>query len=75
MNETVIVSAVRTAIDDFGGTLKDVSALELGKTVIIEVIRRAGLSKDDVDEVTFGNVLPAGHAHGWAARQGRRPYH
>lgn len=60
MTETVIVAAVRTAIDDFGGTLKDVSALELGKTVIIEVIRRAGLTKDDIDEVTFGNVLPAG---------------
>jgi acetyl-CoA C-acetyltransferase len=60
MNEVVIVGAVRTAIDDFGGGLKDVSCLELGKTVILEAIRRARLAKEDVDEVIMGNVLPAG---------------
>lgn len=60
MTQTVIVSAVRTAIDDFGGALKDVFALELGKIVINEAIRRAGLSKEDIDEVIMGNVLPSG---------------
>ncbi len=60
MTEVVIASAVRTAIDDFGGALKDVSCLELGKTVIVEAIRRAGINKEDVDEVIMGNVLPGG---------------
>ncbi|MBA7493247.1 Acetyl-CoA acetyltransferase [subsurface metagenome] len=60
MNEVVIASAVRTAIDDFGGALKDVSCLELGKIVIVEAIRRAGINKEDVDQVIMGNVLPGG---------------
>lgn len=60
MNKVVIVSGVRTAIDDFGGGLKDVSCLELGKTVIQEAVRRARLAKEDVDEVIMGNVLPTG---------------
>ncbi|MBU2009142.1 MAG: acetyl-CoA C-acetyltransferase [Chloroflexi bacterium] len=60
MRETVIVSAVRTAMDDFGGALRDTSALELGRVVIEEAIRRAGIEKGQVDEVILGNVLPAG---------------
>lgn len=60
MREVVIVSGVRTAIGDFEGALKDVSALELGKIVILEAIRRAGVSKETVDEVIMGNVLPGG---------------
>ena len=60
MNKVVIVSGVRTAIDDFGGGLKDVSCLEMGKTVIQEAVRRARLAKEDVDEVIMGNVLPTG---------------
>lgn len=58
--EVVIASGVRTAIDDFGGPLRDVSCLELGKIVILEAIRRAGINKEDVDEVIMGNVLPGG---------------
>jgi len=58
--ETVIVSAVRTPISDFDGTLKDVSCLELGRIVIEEAIRRAGIKKEDVEYVIMGNVLPAG---------------
>lgn len=60
MREVVIVSGVRTAIDDFGGGLKDVPATELGKIVILEAIKRAGIKKEDVDEVIMGNVLPMG---------------
>jgi len=60
MKEVVIASGVRTAIDDFGGPLKDVYCLELGKIVIVEAIRRAGINKEDVDEVIMGNVLPGG---------------
>ena len=60
MREAVIISGTRTAIGDFGGSLKDVSSLELGKIVIQEAIRRAGIKKEDVDEVIMGNVLPGG---------------
>ena len=60
MREVVIVSGVRTAIDDFGGPLKDVSATELGKIVIVEAIKRAGIRREAVDEVIMGNVLPMG---------------
>lgn len=60
MREVVIVSAARTAIDDFGGGLKDVACLELGKTAIQEAIRRAGINKEEVEEVIMGNVLPSG---------------
>jgi len=60
MREVVIVSGVRTAIGDFEGKLKDVTALELGKIVILESIKRASIKKEDVDEVIMGNVLPGG---------------
>jgi len=60
LREAVIISGTRTAIDDFGGSLKDVPCLELGKIVIQEAIRRAGIKKEDVDEVIMGNVLPGG---------------
>ena len=60
MREAVIISGTRTAIGDFGGSLKDVSSLELGKIVIQEAIKRAGIKKEDVDEVIMGNVLPGG---------------
>lgn len=60
MREAVIVSAVRTAIGTFGGTLADVPAWELGAVVIAEAIRRARLEPSDVDEVIMGNILQAG---------------
>jgi len=60
LKEVYIVGAVRTAIGDFGGGLKDVSALELGKTCMEEVVKRAGIKKEDVEQVIMGNVLPAG---------------
>ncbi len=58
--EVVIVSAVRSAIGSFLGSLKDVPATELGATVIKEAIQRAGINSEDVDEVIMGNVLQAG---------------
>ena len=60
MKEVVIVSAVRTAIGTFGGALKDVSAVDLGATVVKEAIAQAKISPDMVEEVIFGNVLQAG---------------
>lgn len=59
-NEVVIVSAVRTAIGSFLGSLKDVSASELGGIVIKEALSRSGVKAEDVDEVIMGNVLQAG---------------
>ena len=58
--EVVIVSAVRTAIGAFQGSLKDVPATILGSTVIKAAIERAGISTDIVDEVIMGNVLQTG---------------
>ena len=60
MKEVVIVAAVRTPIGAFGGSLKDVSAVELGSIVIKNAIERAGLKPGQVDEVIMGNVLGAG---------------
>jgi acetyl-CoA C-acetyltransferase len=59
VKEVVIVSACRTAIGKFGGSLKDVPAADLGAIVIEEAIKRAGIDKAIVDEVVMGNVLQA----------------
>lgn len=60
MKEVVIVSAVRTAIGSFGGSLKDVPAVDLGAIVIKEAVNKAGIKPGMVDEVIMGNVLQAG---------------
>jgi len=60
MKRVVIVSAVRTAIGDFNGSLGNIPATKLGAIVIAEVIKRAGLNKEEIDEVIMGNVLPSG---------------
>jgi acetyl-CoA C-acetyltransferase len=60
MKEVVIVSAVRTAVGKFGGTLKDVPAAELGALVIKEALVRANVKPEQVDEVIMGNVIQAG---------------
>lgn len=60
MREVVIASGVRTPIGSFGGTLKDMPAVDLGGIVIQEAVRRARISADKVDLVIMGNVLQAG---------------
>ncbi len=60
MREVVIVSACRTPIGDFGGSLSGIPSTELGAIVINEAIARAGIKKADVDEVIMGCVLPHG---------------
>ena len=60
MHEPVILSAVRTPIGKFLGSLKTMPAPRLGALVVAEAIRRAGVSPDAVDEVIMGNVLSAG---------------
>ncbi len=58
--EVVIVSAVRTAIGSFQGSLKDVPATKLGALVIKEALIKAGIEPNQVSEVIMGNVLQAG---------------
>ncbi len=60
MEDIVIVSAARTAVGKFGGTLAKVAAPELGATVIREAIARARLDPAQVGEVIMGQVLAAG---------------
>lgn len=60
MREAVIVSAVRTPIGSFGGTLSSISAPRLGAIVIAEALKRANVSKEEVNEVIMGSVLTAG---------------
>ncbi|WP_079509638.1 acetyl-CoA C-acetyltransferase [Mesobacillus jeotgali] len=58
--EAVIVSAVRTAIGSFNGSLKNISAPELGAAVIKDALKQAGVRPEQVDEIIMGNVLQAG---------------
>ena len=58
--DIVIVSAARTAVGKFGGSLAKISAPELGAIVIREAIARAGLQPDQIGEVIMGQVLTAG---------------
>lgn len=60
MRDAVIVSAVRTAIGSFNGSLSPLSATEMGGLVIKEALQRAGADGASVDEVIMGNVLQAG---------------
>ncbi len=60
METAVIVSAVRTPIGRFLGSLKDVPAVRLGSRVVAEALRRAALDPGEVDEVILGNVVSAG---------------
>ncbi|UCE82974.1 MAG: acetyl-CoA C-acyltransferase, partial [Deltaproteobacteria bacterium] len=61
MREAVIVSAVRTPIGNFEGTLSTLGATQLGALVIEEAIKRAGIAKEEVNEVNMGIVLPCGY--------------
>ena len=60
MQDIVIVSAARTAVGKFGGSLAKVSAPELGAIAIKEAIARAKLSQDQIGEIIMGQVLAAG---------------
>ncbi|HWP18850.1 MAG TPA: acetyl-CoA C-acetyltransferase [Burkholderiaceae bacterium] len=60
MSDIVIVSAARTAVGKFGGSLARTPAAELGAVVVAEALRRAGLQGEQVSEVILGQVLQAG---------------
>jgi acetyl-CoA C-acetyltransferase len=61
MKEVVIVSAVRTPLGAFNGSLGDIPATKLGALVIEEAVKRAGIEKGDVNEAIMGLVLPCGY--------------
>src|SRR5918995_1511940 len=58
--EIVISTPLRTAIGTFGGSLKDVPAVDLGTTVAKEVISRSGIDVEEINQVIVGNILMAG---------------
>ncbi|MFQ5995875.1 MAG: acetyl-CoA C-acyltransferase, partial [Acidiferrobacterales bacterium] len=55
--EVVVLSAVRTAIGDYGGTLKDYAPTELGAIVVREAVMRSKLAPDEIGHCVFGNVI------------------
>jgi acetyl-CoA C-acetyltransferase len=77
MKEVVIVSAVRTPLGSFNGALGSTGANDLGAVVIESAVERAGIKKDDVNEVIMGMVLPCGYGQNpakQAAVKGGMPY-
>ncbi len=75
--EAVIVSACRTPLGAFNGSLSGIGATKLGAIVIQEALRRAGIDKIEVDEVIMGQVLPCGYGQNpgrQAALQAGLPY-
>jgi acetyl-CoA C-acetyltransferase len=61
MREAVIVSAVRTPLGSFNGSLGNIGGTRLGAIVIEEAVKRAGIEKESVNEVIMGMVLPCGY--------------
>ena len=59
MKDLYVVSCCRTAVGSFGGSLKDVPATDLGAAVVREVLNRANVKPEQVDEVMFGCILTA----------------
>ncbi len=77
MREAVIVSAARTPIGNFNGSLGGIEATRLGAVVIEESVRRAGIGKEEVQEVIMGMVLPCGYGQNpakQAAVQAKMPW-
>ncbi len=61
LREAVVVSATRTPLGAFNGTLGGIGATTLGGLVIEEAVKRSGLDKSEIDEVIMGQVLPCGY--------------
>ncbi|MGA8178591.1 MAG: acetyl-CoA C-acetyltransferase [Desulfobacterales bacterium] len=77
MQEAVIVSAVRTPLGSYNGSLANIGGTRLGAVVIEAAVQRAGIKKDDVNEVIMGMVLPCGYGQNparQAAVQAAMPY-
>ena len=77
MKEAVIVSAVRTPLGAFNGTIGSMGATKLGAIAIEEAVKRAGIDKEEVNEVIMGQVLPCGYGQNpgkQAAVQAQMPW-
>lgn len=61
MKKAVIVSATRTAIGKFGGSLKDMTPGQLGSVVLKDALKSVEVEPEDVNEVIMGNVISGGH--------------
>ncbi len=61
LKDVVAISAVRTAMGRFGGTLRNVPAYDLGAAAIRAALRRAGVAGDGIDAVIFGSCRQAGN--------------
>ncbi len=61
LNDVVAISAVRTAMGRFGGTLKDIPAYDLGAVVVKEAVKRASINSEQVDDVILGSCRQAGN--------------
>lgn len=72
MNRPVIISAVRTPIGKFQGSLSPLPAVDLGACVVREAVQRASIEPRQVDEIIMGNVLPAGLGQNPARQAGLR---
>ena len=59
-NEVVIISAIRTPIGTYKGSLKNITADQLGAILIKEILKESKFSKDEINEVIMGQVLTAG---------------
>ncbi len=68
VREVVVLSAVRTAIGDFGGSLKSVEPSQLSAITLKESVARAGIEPADVGMVVMGTVLPAEQRSAYTAR-------
>lgn len=76
MQKAVIISAVRTPIGDFGGSLSNIPAQDIGAIVMEECIKRAGIDSNIIDEVIVGNIIqtdPRGNPGREAALKAKIP--
>ncbi|MDQ2103030.1 acetyl-CoA C-acetyltransferase [Azospirillum isscasi] len=62
MRDAYICEPLRTPVGRYGGTLKDVPTADLAATVVRELVRRTGITSQDVDDVIFGQCYPNGEA-------------
>ena len=69
-NDAVILSAVRTPIGRFQGTLSSVPATQLGAIAVKAAVERAGINPEDIEEVIMGNVVQAGEGQAPARQSG-----
>ena len=72
MEDIVIVAATRTAVGKFGGTLAKTPAPDLGAAVVVELLKRARLSGEQIGELTSARCSPPGPARTRRARPSSR---